>query len=274
MRRTQLLLLAGTAAAIPFFLTTTAPAKEPKRVLLIHSFGRAAPIPALSLSFESELIAKMDGPVDLDEVSVDVARYADPEMQEAIAEYLEKHMAKWRPDLVVPMAAPATMFGVKYRERLFPGKPVLYVGVDPRNLPPDALSQNASAVGQALDIPGLFEDILQVAPATKNVVIIVGATPLEQRWQQAFQKAAEPLAGRIRFTYYNDLSFKQMQERVATLPPNSYIFYLMLLRDAAGVTYRYGRRITTPQRGGQRADQLHFCSSIRDGDRRRTPLPD
>jgi signal transduction histidine kinase len=129
------------------------------------------------------------------------------------------------------------MFVAKYRDRLFPETPVLYVGADPRNVPPGALEKNASAVGQALDIPGVFEDILRVRPATKNIVIVVGATPLERRWQQAFQKAAEPLAGRINFSYYNDLSFDQMQERVASLPPNSYIFFLMLVRDAAGVTF-------------------------------------
>ena len=38
-------------------------------------------------------------------------------------------------------------------------------------------------------------------------------------------KAAEPFAGRINFTYFSDLSFKQMQERVSTLPPDSYIFF-------------------------------------------------
>ena len=55
-------------------------------------------------------------------------------------------------------------------------------------------------------------------------------------WQEVFKKAAEPLAGRIKFTYYSDLSFDQMKERVSTLPPDSYIFFLLLLRDAAGVT--------------------------------------
>ncbi len=237
IRRLQLLLFVGSASVIPFLLATTASAAEPKRVLIVHSFGRAAPNPPLSLSFESELVAKLGGPVDLDEVSVDIARYADPDMQEAVAEYLETHRAKWRPDLVVPMAAPAAVFVAKYRDRLFPETPVLYVGADPRNFPPGALDRNAAAVGQALDIPRVFEDILQVRPATKNIVIIVGATPLERRWQEAFQKAAESFAGRIKFTYYNDLSFDQMQERVASLPPDSYIFFLVLVRDAAGVTF-------------------------------------
>ena len=78
--------------------------------------------------------------------------------------------------------------------------------------------------------------MLQIAPATKNIAVVVGATPLEHLWQEVFKKAAEPLAGRIKFTYYSDLTFDQMKERVSTLPPNSYIFFLLLLRDAAGVT--------------------------------------
>jgi hypothetical protein len=78
--------------------------------------------------------------------------------------------------------------------------------------------------------------MLQVAPATKNVAVIVGATPLEHYWQEAFQKAAAPLAGRINFTYYSDLSFDQMKERASTLPARFLHFFLLLVRDAAGVT--------------------------------------
>ena len=108
--------------------------------------------------------------------------------------------------------------------------------VDRRLLPSGALEKNAAYIGQEIDLPGFLEDMLQVAPATKNIAVVVGATPLEHLWQEAFQKAAEPLAGRIKFTYYSDLSFDQMKERVSTLPPDSYIFFLLLLRDAAGVT--------------------------------------
>ena len=173
--------------------------------------------------------------VDVDEVSLDMARYADRDMQEAMVDYLQKRQAKWQPDLVVTIGSPAAIFVANYRERLFPGTPILYT-VGRQLLPPDALEKNATYVGQEFDLPGFLEDMLQVAPATKNIAVIVGATPLEQRWQDAFQKAAEPLAGRINFTYYSDLSFDQMKERVSTLPPDSYIFFLMLLRDAAGVT--------------------------------------
>ena len=214
-----------------------AAADEPKRVLLVHSFGSAAPpFTVESTAFETELVGKMGGRVDLDEVSLDMARYPDRDMQEAIVDYLQKRQAKWQPDLVVPIGSPAAIFVATYRDRLFPETPILYASADRRLLPPGALDKNAAYVGQIYEIPGFLEDMLQIAPATKNIVVIVGATPLERLWQGVFQKAAEPLAGRINFTYYSDLSFKQMQERVSTLPPDSYIFFLLLLRDAGGVT--------------------------------------
>jgi PAS domain S-box-containing protein len=224
------------ALVVVMMTVVSAGAAEPKRVLLVQSFGSATtPFTSRLVAFETELIAKMGDRVDLDEVSLDMARYADRDMQEAIVTYLQKRQAKWQPDLVVPIGSSATIFVANYRDRLFSETPILYV-VDRRLLPPGALEKNAAYVGQEIDLPGLLEDMLQVAPATKNIAVIVGTTPLEHHWQEAFQKAAEPLAGRINFTYYSDLSFDQMKERVSTLPVNSYIFFLLLVRDAAGVT--------------------------------------
>jgi signal transduction histidine kinase len=236
VRRAPFLLIVATVAAFALIFTANAPAAEPKRVLLVQSFGSAAtPFTARLIAFETELIAKMGDGVDLDEVSLDMARYADRDIQDAIVNYLQKPQAKWQPDLVVPIGSSATIFVANYRDRLFPETPILYV-VDRRLLPLGALEKNAAYIGQEIDLPGLLEDMLQVAPATKNIAVIVGTTPLEHYWQEAFQKAAEPLADRINFTYYSDLSFDQMKERVSTLPPDSYIIFLLLVRDAAGVT--------------------------------------
>ena len=233
----QFFLIVATVAAFALIFTANAAAAEPKRVLLIHSFGSATPpFTVESTAFETELVEKMGERVDLDEVSLDMARYADRDMQEAIVDYLQKRKAKWRPDLVVTIGAPAGIFAANYRDRLFPETPILYATLDRRLLPPGALDNNATYIGQVYEIPGFIEDMLQIAPATKNIEVIVGTTPLEHLWQEAFKKAVEPYAGRVKFTYYSDLSFDQMKEGVSKLPPNSYIFFLLLLRDAAGVT--------------------------------------
>jgi len=190
VRPPQFFLVVATAAAVTFLATSNSAATEPKRVLLVHSFGSAAPpFTVESTAFETELVRKMGDRVDLDEVSLDMARYHNREMQEAIVDYLQKHQAKWQPDLVVPIGAPASIFVATYRDRLFPETPIIYPSADRRLLPLGVLEKNAAYVGPVYEILGLLKDMLQIAPATNNIVVIVGATPLEGLWQGVFQKA-------------------------------------------------------------------------------------
>ena len=77
--------------------------------------------------------------------------------------------AKWQPDLVVPIGAPASIFVATYRDRLFPETPIVYASADRRLLPPGALEKNAAYIGQVYEIPGMLEDMLQIAPATKKL---------------------------------------------------------------------------------------------------------
>ena len=226
---------------VPIFLLLTAvgaTGSEPKRVLVVHSFGSVAPpFTTHSIAFETELVEKMGERVDLDEVSLDMARYSDSTLQEALVDYLQKRQSHWQPDLVVPIGSPAGVFVAQYRDRLFPETPILYTGMDRRRLPPDALEKNAAFVGENFDAPGFIEDILQIAPATKNIAVVIGASPVEQYWAAAFRKEFEPFANRINFIWLNDLSLDQMLEKTRALPPDSFIFLILLLRDATGVTH-------------------------------------
>ena len=209
---------------------------RPRRVLMVHSFGSSAPpFTTHSTAFEAMIKRELGARVDLDEVSLDMARYAD--MEDAFADFLSKRLAKWQPDLVVPIGSPAGRFVAKFRGRLFPDTPVVFSGMDKRTLPDGASTANATFVGEDFDLKGLVEDILQLDPQTKQVVVIIGATPLEKYWTAAFRDAFEPFAGRVKFTWVNEMSFEQMQDLVSKLPPHSFVLLGLLIRDAAGVTY-------------------------------------
>lgn len=212
--------------------------ERPFRVLLVHSFGTSAPpFTTHSTAFESTLKRELGTTVDLDEVSLDMARYAQPEMEEAFAEFLIKRCAKWQPDLVVPIGSPAGRFVAKFRDRLFPRTPVIYTGMDKRTLPAGAITNNATFVGEDFDLKALVEDILQLDPETNQIVVILGATPLERFWKNEFEKEFAPFAARVKFTWVNDLSFDQMLDLVSKLPAHSFVILGLLMRDAAGVSY-------------------------------------
>jgi hypothetical protein len=95
--------ISGCWGAILFGLATfSVLAAEPKGVPVVHSFGRAAPpFTTASTAFETTLMAEMGEPVDLDEVSLDVARYAALDQEGALVEFLHKRQTKWQPQLVV-----------------------------------------------------------------------------------------------------------------------------------------------------------------------------
>jgi PAS domain S-box-containing protein len=76
-----------------------------------------------------------------------------------------------------------------------------------------------------------------VAPATTNIAVVIGATPLERFWADAFRREWAPFTNRVGFTWLNDLPFDQMLNRVSKLPPRSFIFVILLLRDASGVSH-------------------------------------
>lgn len=229
------LFLAGATSAAR---GADAPPPPPRRVLMVHSFGSSAPpFTTHSTAFESTIKRELGAAVDLDEASLDMARYAQPDMEDVFADFLARRLAKWQPDLVVPIGSPAGRFVAKFRDRLFPRTPVIYTGMDRRTLPPDAFANNATFVGESFDLKGLVEDMLQLDPQTNNVVVILGATPLERFWAREFAEAFRPFAGRVKFTWVNDLSFEQMLDLVSKLPPHSFVLLGLLLRDASGVTY-------------------------------------
>src|SRR3954449_7078226 len=94
----------------PLFLAASAAGawggggERPRRVLMVHSFGSSAPpFTTHSVAFESTIKRELGTAVDLDEVSLDMARYAQPDMEEAFAEFLRKRLSTWQPDLVVPI---------------------------------------------------------------------------------------------------------------------------------------------------------------------------
>jgi signal transduction histidine kinase len=227
------LVLAGTVATV-----RGAELERPRRVLMVHSFGSSAPpFTTHSTAFASAIKHELGTAVDLDEVSLDMARYAQPDLEEAFAEFLGKRLSTWKPDLVVPFGSPAGRFVAKFRDKLFPQTPVVYTGMDKRTLAPDVIANNATFVGESFEERGLVEDILQLDPQTKQIVVIFGATPLERYWASAFRESFAPFAGRVKFTWVNDLSFEQMQDLVSKLPPHSFVLLGLLLRDASGVTY-------------------------------------
>src|SRR6516165_7949185 len=85
-----------------------------------------------------------------------------------------------------------------------------------------------------------IENILRVLPDTKDVILVLGTSPLEKFWKEAIAKEVEPLSNRLRFSWTDHLSFDELLKQAAALPPHSAIFWELMIVDAGGVVHQGG----------------------------------
>ncbi len=230
------------------FLTLSmlpAPSAAPKRILILESFGPAfAPHDAFLGNFRTELARLSPEPVDIFEVSLESARFRGDLAERPLVDYLRALFTGRPPDLVVPVGGPATRFAQKYRQELFPATSMLFAAVEQRILQSPGLTRNDAVVSVALDLGLVMRNMLELLPDTTNVVMVIGSSPLEEYWLGETRRELQAFTNRVGFTWFNELSFAQMQKQSAALPPHSAIYYVLLSVDAEGVPYVEERALT------------------------------
>jgi signal transduction histidine kinase len=222
-----------------------ATAAEPKRVLLLHSFGSNFQAEdAFAGYLRTDLAEKLAYPLDRYEVSLEIARFPDGERDEAFEGYLRSLFATHPPDLIVTMVSPAARFIQRHRRDLFPSTPVIFAALDARTIKDATLTAKDTTVAVSIDLNAVIENILRTLPNTTTLAVVIGDSPIEKFWVNEFLRAFHPFEGRVKSVFMNNLSFGEIQKRVAVLPPASAIYFGDLVIDAEGVPYRQEEVLT------------------------------
>jgi signal transduction histidine kinase len=235
-----------TWLAVVFVACTAldAAASEPKRMLLLQSFGREfAPFNEFSVRFREELVRRWPQPLDIYEASLDTARLGDARGEGQFADYLRALFGGRRLDLIVSVGGPAASFVQRHRGELFPATPMLITALEERNIDASAMTANDTVVAIRLDFGVMIDNILRLLPETANVAIALGASPLERYWRGEMPRDLQRFAGRPNFIWLDELSFEEMRKRAATLPPRSAVLYWLLFVDAHGVPHEQDRAL-------------------------------
>jgi signal transduction histidine kinase len=230
---------AWMAVTLLAFAAGNAAAAEPKRVLLLHSFGwNFQAEDAFADYLRTDLAEKSPYPLDRYEVLLEIARFSDGERDEAFVGYLRALFGTRPPDLIVTMVSPAARFIQRHRQDLFPSTPVIFGALDARAIGDGTLTANDTTVAVSTDQRATIENIFQTLPGTTTVAVVIGDAPIEKFWVKELRRVIQPLENRVNFIFLNELSFGDILKRVATLPPRSAIYYGDLVVDAQGIPHR------------------------------------
>jgi hypothetical protein len=169
------------AAAILLAMPTRSQAdSEPKRITMLHSFGlRFKPWTDYAETVRSEISRQARAPVIFHDHSLQNAQLQDDKSDGPFVDYLHALYEEKHPDLIIAFGAPAASFVQRHRDRLLPGTPMVFTAVEARRVRYDKLTENDAVVATHNDFAAAIENILQVLPGTKTIVIVNGASANE-----------------------------------------------------------------------------------------------
>ena len=232
----------GLAAVVMATLAPVVMAVDasPRRVLMVYSFGRDfMPYAATGIQFRSELARLSPQPVEFRDASLEQARFDAPGRDGPLLDYLRAVYAEHRPDLIVPIGAQAAMFLQRHRQELFPEAPLLLVGVDDRRLRGMLSEPGVTSVGLDMDVSRFVGNILEVRPNTRDIYVVIGTSPLEKFWEQAFRREWAQFSDRVTLHWWSDLSIAEVRESARNLPPDSAVLVTVVNLDVDGIPFEH-----------------------------------
>jgi signal transduction histidine kinase len=208
---------------------------ETRHVLVLSSTERPfAPQSGFADALMRDLIKESREPIQFYEVSVQPARASGEPPDASTAQRIRSAFGSGRIDLVMTVGGPAATLAQQFRQELFPATPMVIAGVDRRFVENGTFTDNETTVATEHDPALMIDEILRLLPGTRTVMVVIGASQVEQFWLQQMQREFRRFGERLQFTFTNELSYSEILDRARSMPGQSAIFYALLSLDGKG----------------------------------------
>ena len=133
-------------------------------------------------------------------------------------------------DLVITEGFEAFQFAVQYRDKMFPGVPIVFVGVTPDDLRERQTWPGVTGVTNTVGLAPTIDLALHLQPDTTAVAVITGVSEWEKHWLAAAHSELLRHQDKVREI---DLvgSNGQLLKSVAALPPHTVALFQLAPQD-------------------------------------------
>ena len=176
-------------------------------------------------------------PIQIFSEFLDEPEFGGDQYETTMATYLHDKYAARPLGAVLTLNDTALRFILRYRERLFPGVPIVYTGAT-RNwvhslttLPPDIVG-----VPVGFDFAGTVEQALKWHPRATHLVIVIGASK-QDAWEPMVRPEITPILGHVQAEYLIGLTLPALQKRLRELGSDSVVLTFGFFQDGDGRSY-------------------------------------
>ena len=210
-------------------------AEKSQTVLLLHSYHpQYAWTQKLTLGVQ-EALAHHIQTENLHIEFMDERRYQiDPSIGQVFIALLQRKYQHQQPDVIITSDDHAYYFMLEQGERLFPGVPVIFCGVNVFN--PNSLTgkSNFTGIKEGMEIEGNLDLIMSVQPSTQHIIMLGDTTGLGLRMVQRAKHIKSRWVKQhqhVNLSIWDDFTLDELYQRVAQLPANTALLMLAIHQD-------------------------------------------
>ncbi|MFH2093016.1 MAG: ATP-binding protein [Pseudomonadota bacterium] len=235
--------LISTMLCFAVVLTILAPvqswAEEKKRVLILHSYHQGNKWTDDENSGILEVLGHNRPGFQIETEYMDTKKIADDQYFTQLFEIYTRKYKKIHFDVIVSTDDNAFFFLRNYRDKLFPGTPVVFCGVN--FFKPSYLDgvKGFTGVNEDADLKGAIDTALALHSKTRKLVLITDATETGQRIREHFIQIIPQYSDKIELSILDDLEMREIQEIVSALEQDTLVLFTFFFRDRKGVFFDY-----------------------------------
>ena len=168
---------------------------------------------------------------------MDLSRFDSPGYRDLLRDELRKKYAAKKIDVVVGVMAPAVEFLLSHRDEIFPGRPIVFCGIDTKQLGNVSLPTDVTGVLVKREFSPTLDLVARLHPDTERIVVVAGTSEFDARLLAQAQEQFKPFEKRFAFTYLTNFPLPELLSRLSQLPPRTVVLYTTMFRDGAGQPY-------------------------------------
>ncbi|MDR3640279.1 MAG: PAS domain S-box protein [Humidesulfovibrio sp.] len=227
-------------AALCLSLCPTAPAlaeKPRKNILFLNSYHDGYAWSDEILKGVRAYFAESQFTVDLQIEYMDTKRFASPERAEALFEFYREKYKNSHFDLIMVSDDFAYNFILDYQDRLLPGLPVVFCGVN--DFKPERLANKKKITGvvENVDFAATLRLAARLHPDAHRMIVIGDRSVTGLAIQGQLREVAPEVKDILTLEYWDDLPLTVILDRLRAMPQNTLLFVIPMYLEHEGQLY-------------------------------------
>jgi signal transduction histidine kinase len=216
---------------------------EQKQVVAIYATRRDSQISMVGDRNLPRLLEEgLGDDLDYHAEYLDLSRFPGKEYRAAVKDFLRRKYDGIHVDVVIAMTDVVVQFLAENREDLFEDSPIVYFA----NWPTTTRVANSTGIVGTPTFGGTVRLATALQPALRRMYVVVGSEPVDQQLDAIAQQQLAEYGGHLQIEYLRALPTDELERRLASLPPDSAVYYVLVTRDGAGRNFNalaYAERV-------------------------------